>query len=110
MDVADAASERRRILHAFDEFLVQLGVDPARRHGVAANPVLPEIHRHRAGQTVQTGFRSTIGGMSGIGTETLDRPDIDDRSRSGFQQRQCRLDQQEGRGKIQCQFVLPVFE
>ena len=56
MDAADLPAEGCRIIHRFDEILVQFGIDPSRRDGVTADPVAAMVDGNGTGQPVKSGL------------------------------------------------------
>ena len=56
MDAANLPAEGCRIFHRFDEILVQFGIDPSWRDGVAADPVAAMVDGNGTGQPVKSGL------------------------------------------------------
>ena len=80
MHLAKVAPKPLGVRLALGKLVVEVGVDPAWRHGVASYALMAVIDRHRPCQPVQAGLGGAIGGVSGIGAKPLDGANVHDRA------------------------------
>ena len=78
MNSSDLFPESLWIGHRFDKFLIEFGINPARRNGVAANALRARVDRHGPRQGMQPSLGGAVGGVLGVRPESLDRADVND--------------------------------